>query len=233
MLPDGAALLLDLDGTLIDIAPTPASVVVPPELPPTLRRLRARLRDAVAIVTGRPVNQVEALLGDAPYAVAGEHGAALRFAPGAALMRPELQAVPEGWVEQAERAVAAHPGALLEHKSSGFVLHYRLAPEAGPALRQALLSIVGEAQDQWAVMRAHMAWEVKPRGVDKGTAVAALLERPPFAGRVPVYVGDDVTDEDGMRAARHAGGMGLRVQDVFGDPAGVRSWLARLANGAA
>jgi trehalose 6-phosphate phosphatase len=232
-MPDGAALLLDLDGTLIDIAPTPDSVIVPPELPPTLRRLRGRLRDAVAIVTGRPVNQVEALLGDAPYAVAGEHGAALRFAPGAALVRTELRAVPEGWVAQAERAIAAHPGALLEHKSSGFVLHYRLAPEAGPALRQALLSIVGEAEDRWVVMRAHMAWELKPRGVDKGTAVAALLEHPPFAGRVPVYVGDDVTDEDGMRAARHAGGMGLRVQDVFGDPAGVRSWLGRLADGAA
>jgi trehalose 6-phosphate phosphatase len=74
-----------------------------------------------------------------------------------------------------------------------------------------------------------MAFEVKPRGADKGTAVAALLAQPPFAGRVPVYVGDDVTDEDAIRAACAAGGFGLRVAEVFGDAAGVRAWLARLA----
>jgi trehalose 6-phosphate phosphatase len=78
---------------------------------------------------------------------------------------------------------------------------------------------------------ASMAWEVRPRGVTKATAVRALLAAPPFAGRAPVFVGDDVTDEDGMRAAREAGGFGLRVQESFGDAAGVRAWLAGLAAG--
>ena len=96
-LPDNAALLLDLDGTVLDFAPTPDSVIVPPGLIAALLGLRARLGDAVAVVSGRPVAQVDALLCDAAYAVAGEHGAALRPSPGAAVLRPALPAVPADW----------------------------------------------------------------------------------------------------------------------------------------
>ena len=81
----------------------------------------------------------------------------------------------------------------------------------------------------FTVMASSMAWEVKPGGIDKGGAVTALMARPPFLGRTPVYIGDDVTDEDGMRAARALGGLGWRVQDAFGDPAGVRAWLRKQA----
>ena len=228
-LPARAALLLDLDGTLLDIAPTPAAVVVPPDLPATLRRLRAALDGALAVVSGRPVEQIEALLGDAPCAVAGEHGGAIRHHPGAALERPDLPALPPSWTEQAGRIAALYRGVLLERKAHGFVLHYRLDPAAGPALHRAILSILeraGEAGAAFAVTPAHMAWELRPRGADKGRAVRSLMARPPFAGRVPVYVGDDVTDEDGMAAARDLGGIGLRVQEAFGDAAGVRAWLA-------
>ncbi len=228
-LPARAALFLDLDGTLIDIAPTPDSVVVPPELLPNLRAIRGRLGDALAVVSGRPIEQIDQLLGDTPFAVAGEHGGAIRREPGGPIERIELPSVPDEWVERAREVVARHPGAMLERKARGFVLHYRQAPQAGEALREALRSILDSAQDRYVVLPAHMAWEVKARGTDKGTAVASLLARDPFAGRVPVYVGDDVTDEDGMRAARSAGGHGLRVQDVFVDAAGVRAWLAKLA----
>jgi trehalose 6-phosphate phosphatase len=228
-LPARAALLLDLDGTLLDIAPTPAAVVVPPGLLSALRTLRAALDDAVAVVSGRPVEQIEALLGSVPYAVAGEHGGAIRHAPGAALERPDLPALPPGWLEQAERVVAGTRGVLLERKAHGFVLHYRLAPAAGPALRQALTAILDGEAAEFTVMPVRMAWEVKPCAADKGRAVHRLMARPPFAGRVPVYVGDDVTDEDGMRAARQLGGLGLRGQDRFGDAAGVRAWLGTLA----
>ena len=229
-LPAHAALLLDLDGTLLDIAPTPDSVVVPAELLESLRRLRTLLGDALAVVSGRPIEQVESLLHAVPYAVAGEHGAAIRHAPGAALERPDLPALPAGWLDQAGRVAAGIPGVLLERKAHGFVLHYRLAPAAGPALQQAVLDILGDAAAAFTLMPARMAWEVKPRGADKGRAVSSLMARPPFAGRVPVYVGDDVTDEDGMRVARELGGLGLRVQDSFIDPAGVRAWLAALAH---
>jgi trehalose 6-phosphate phosphatase len=227
-LPENAALLLDLDGTLLDIAPTPSAVVVDPALPDVLRSLRARLEGALAVVTGRPVEQVDHLLDGVPYAIAGEHGATIRHAPDGALESPPLPTPPEMWLEQASNVASGYPGVLLERKSHGFVLHFRQEPQAGPALRQALLAIA-DGDAGFGVMPAHMAWELKPRAADKGTAVHSLMARSPFAGRVPVYVGDDVTDEDGMRAARHLGGVGLRVQDTFGDAAGVRAWLVGLA----
>ena len=226
-LPERAALLLDCDGTLLDLAPTPSEVVVPPGLPDTLRAIRRLLDGALAVVTGRPVAQIDALLGDAPYAVAGEHGGAIRHAPSELVEHATLATPPPGWAEAAEAAVRPFPGALVERKARGFVLHYRLAPVAGEALGEAARRIVGGDPD-FAILPAHMAWEVKPRGADKATAVAAVMARAPFAGRVPVYIGDDVTDEDGMRAARALGGIGCRVQEVFVDPSGVRAWLREL-----
>ncbi len=230
-LPPRAALLLDLDGTLLDIAPRPDLVVVPPGLIASLEALRRCLGDAVAVVTGRPVEQVDALLGTAVFAVAGEHGGALRHAPGEALVRPALASAPASWLDAAARVAAAHPGVLLERKTHGFVLHYRLAPEAGPALRGALEALLAPAGAGFALLAARMAWEVRPRGADKGSAVRALLARAPFAGRAPVFVGDDVTDEDGIAAAAALGGTGLRVPEAFGDAAGVRRWLAALTAG--
>ncbi|MGO8762873.1 MAG: trehalose-phosphatase [Desulfobaccales bacterium] len=228
-LPVRAALLLDLDGTLLDIAPTPAAVVVPSGLLDALSTLRDALGGALAVVSGRPVEQVDALLDAAPYAVAGEHGGAIRPAPGAALERLDLPGVPAGWLERAERAAAGTPGVLLERKAHGFALHFRLAPAAGPALHQVVLAMLADGGAEFTVMPGRRVWEVLPRGADKGRAVHALMARPPFAGRVPVYVGDDVTDEDGIRAARELGGLGLKVQDRFGDAAGVREWLGILA----
>ena len=228
-LPAETALLLDLDGTLLDIAPTPASVVVPPALGPALRRLRAFLGDALAIVTGRPIEQVDVLLDDLPYAVAGEHGGAIRHAPGAAIERFPLPSPPASWIAAAARLAAAHPGAMLERKERGFVVHYRAVPAAGPQLGAALSAVVAEHAAAFQLMSASMAWEVRPRGADKGTAVAGLMRQSPFASRRPLFIGDDVTDEDGIRAAQALGGEGLRVPEHFGDAAGVRSWLQRLA----
>ena len=229
--PGRAAFLLDLDGTLIDIAPAPDLVVVPADLPPTLRWLRALCGDALAVVTGRPLTQVDQLLGDVPYAVAGEHGTAIRPAPGAAPVWVPLPDPPALWRAEAERLAARHPGVLVESKRHGFVLHYRQAPEAGEALHAALSALVREQADAFHLLAAKMAWEVRPAGTDKGSAVEALMRAAPFAGRLPIFIGDDVTDEDGMRAAEAVGGLGLRVPDLFGDAAGVRRWLARLAGG--
>ena len=228
-LPHETALLLDLDGTLLDIAPAPDLVRVPDGLADTLQRLRNHLGGALAVVTGRPIAQVDALLPGVPYAVAGEHGGAIRHAPGAPILRASLPDPPVEWVVAAAGIVEAHPGAMLEQKQRGFVFHYRAAPALGPALRDAALALIAPGRDRFGLMEASMAWEVRPRGVDKGSAVAALMAEAPFAGRRPVFIGDDVTDEDGMRAARAMGGAGLRVQDAFGTPDGVRAWLARCA----
>jgi trehalose 6-phosphate phosphatase len=226
---DRAALLLDLDGTLLDLAPHPDAVVVPPELHKVLRALRRLMGDAVAVVTGRPIETVDTLLGDAVFAVAGEHGGAIRHAPGEAVQRPLLPSPPRAWLVAAEQLAADHPGALLEHKKRGFALHYRAAPHAGQSLHEALVRLLA-GSSEFELLPAHMLWEVRPRGTDKGKAIAGLMDRAPFRGRLPVFVGDDVTDEDGITAAAALGGVGLRVQDAFGDAAGVRAWLQRIAS---
>ena len=224
-----AAFLLDLDGTLLDIAPAPDQVVVAPGLADDLRRLRSLCGDALAIVTGRPVAQVDALLGDVPFAVAGEHGTAIRHTPESPVRVLAMPAVPQHWLSLGSRLADQHPGTMLERKAHGLVLHYRAAPSAGQALHDALRSLLAETPGTHVLMAAKMAWEIRPAGADKATAVHALMQHAPFAGRIPIFVGDDITDEDGMREARAQGGIGLRVPDVFGEPSDVRAWIARLA----
>ncbi len=223
------ALLLDLDGTLLDLAPAPAEVQVPPELPDLLGRLDFRLGGALALVSGRTIEAITALLPGLGVAVAGEHGAALRCRSWLPIERAPLPELPGRWREAARGLAAAYPGLFLEEKPHGLVLHFRCAEGAGPALGTALEGLLAASGEPFVLVPAAMAWEIRPRGVDKGTAVHALLARRPFAGRLPVFVGDDVTDEDGMRAARDLGGFGLRVAPTFGDAAGVRGWLGRLA----
>lgn len=227
--PDRAALLLDMDGTLLDIAPTPDLVRVPAGLAQALSRVREALGGALAIITGRPIEQVDGLFPAVPYAVAGEHGGAIRPAPGAEIIRPGLPVPPAHWAIEAAKLVEAHPGALLEQKQRGFVLHFRAVPQAGPALLAAAEALVGPHVDQFQIMPAAMAWEIRPRGADKGTAVQALCAEAPFAGRSPVFIGDDVTDEDAIAAARTLGGAGMRVDEAFGSPEGVRRWLHEAA----
>jgi trehalose 6-phosphate phosphatase len=222
------ALLLDMDGTLIDLAPTPESVVVEPGLTEALSTLRDSLGGALAVVTGRPIETVDRLLGAAPGAVAGEHGGAVRHSAGGPVERPDLPTPPDAWLIAAAALAEAFPGAILERKARGFALHYRLAEAAGPVFHAVLRALV-DSHPGFQLLPAHMLWEVRPLGADKGDAVVRLMERAPFKGRLPVFIGDDVTDEDGMRASRRLGGAGFRVDAAFGDPDGVRAWLAQSA----
>ena len=223
-----AALLLDLDGTLLDFAPTPGTVVVPSDLPDTLRTIRDQLGGALAVVTGRTIDVIDKLLSDVPHGVAGEHGGAVRPSPGAALQRADLQPPPRSWLKRAAMLEAAHPGTRFEQKPRGFTVHFRLAPEVGPAIHAALSEMVAESGD-FHLLSGQMMWEIRPRGVDKGHGVERLMQHAPFRGRVPVFIGDDVTDEDGLRVARAMGGAGLWVPDLFGNAAGVRAWLKATA----
>lgn len=225
---DRAALMLDMDGTLVELAPTPDAVVVPPGLPETLVTLRDTLGGALAIVTGRPIETVDRLFQDAPGAVAGEHGGAIRRSFTSPVERPPLPAPPDAWLQEAEQLVARFPGALLERKARGFALHYRLAPEAETVFYAAMRAMV-ESDPHFQLLPSHKLWEIRPVGADKGGAVLQLMQCPPFAGRIPVFIGDDVTDEDGMREARKLGGAGFRVDAAFTDPEGVRAWLRRSA----
>ncbi|MGH7122461.1 MAG: trehalose-phosphatase [Acetobacteraceae bacterium] len=222
------ALLLDIDGTLLELAPAPSEVLVPPDLPDLLHDLAARLDGALALISGRRIEEIDALFPGLGIAVAGEHGAALRRAPDRPVERLELPRVPPILRAAARELAAAYPGVLLEEKPSGFVLHFRRAEAAGRALGAALDSMIGGSGAGFVVAPAIMAWEVRPAGVDKGAAVHALLERAPYAGRIPLFVGDDATDDDAIRAARALGGFGFQVGSTFGTAASVRVWLRSL-----
>ncbi|WP_235907531.1 trehalose-phosphatase [Siccirubricoccus phaeus] len=223
------ALFLDFDGTLVEIAERPDAIRVPEDLPKLLHRLAAALDGALAIVSGRPLGDLIHYL-PVPLPLAGEHGAALRPVPEEPPLRPDLPQPPAAWRARADALVAEYPGTLLEPKAHGFVLHYRQAPEAGAPAHALMASLVAEDPAAFTLLEAHMAWEIRPRGPSKASAVRALMAAPPFAGRTPLFIGDDVTDEEGMRACRELGGQGWRLQEAFGTPAELRRWLARALN---
>ena len=208
-------------------------MVVPPALIASLEALRRRLGDAVAVVTGRTVEQVDALLGTAVFAVAGEHGGALRHAPGRRWCGRIWQArLLRGWTRRrgSRRRIRA---CCWNARRTASCCTIAPCPRPARLLRVALEALLAPAGTAFTLLPARMAWEVRPRGADKGSAVRALMARAPFAGRAPVFVGDDITDEDGIAAAAALGGIGLRVPEAFGDAAGVRRWLAGLAAGKA
>lgn len=222
------ALFLDLDGTLLDIAPTPDSARAPPPLLADLARASHMLRGALAIVTGRSLSVLDALLAPLHLAAAGEHGAEIRYPDGT--IAAAGRQLPREWLEAMARVAAESDGVVLERKRFGAVLHYRQAPAAEARIAVLARALVATAPDSFEVLPARMAFEIRGRGVNKGLAVEKLMPDPAFRGRLPVFVGDDVTDEDGMQVARALGGLGLRVDASFRDgPAGVRRWLAEFA----
>jgi trehalose 6-phosphate phosphatase len=203
-------------------------VQVQPGLPRLLQRLATGLNGALAIVSGRPLRDLDHFL-PVPIVKVGDHGATLRPVPGQPSESPDLPGAPGAWRERAATLLERFPGTLIEDKEHGFVVHYRLAPAAGPEAKALLDELVAEAPGAFTLLEARMAWEVRPLGASKGTAVRSLMNRAPFAGRRPVFIGDDVTDEEGMAVAREFGGLGLRLQDAFGEPEALRDWLALCA----
>lgn len=221
------ALFLDFDGTLVDLAPRPDLVAVPADLPAVLTGVAKKLDGAVAIVSGRALAVIDSFL--APYAdsAGAEHGAVIRRAD-RSLDEMATSGVPPEWIARLETAASAGQGLVMERKPRSVVLHYRLAPEKRDDARAVVEALPGLEASGFGVLAGHMAFEVKPRSVSKRRAVAVLMETPPFAGRRPVFIGDDVTDEDGIAMACALGGFGMRVADDFGgSPANVRAWLKR------
>ena len=224
------ALFLDLDGTLIDLAPTPASVVVPEGLIDNLRRLQDRLGGAVAIVSGRPLEDVDRLLAPLLLPVAGNHGASARLPDGTTQALAPVTPLPPDWIPRVQAASASWPGTIVEPKPYSLALHYRLAPERERDVFDLATTLAAERPDDYEILKAHYAYELRPRQASKGLAIERLMELPPFRGRFPVFIGDDVTDESGRAAARRLGGIGLDVAPSFGGSAArVREWLASAA----
>lgn len=204
----GASLFLDFDGTLVDIAPRPDAVEVTKELRGLLGLLHDRLGGRVAVLSGRPASELELLLDPVPLAVGGHHGLETRAA-GTVLRSAERPAVLDSLVEELRGLEASHPGVLVEEKPLGVALHYRQAPDAEEACREAM---TGAAERSGLELQpGKMVFELKPRGANKGDALKALMRRPPFTGSRPLFLGDDLTDEPGFEAAQALGGDGVII----------------------
>jgi trehalose 6-phosphate phosphatase len=230
-----SAFLLDIDGTIIDIAPTPDAVRVPPALRDVLARLMDRTGGAVALVSGRSVRDIDHLFDPLRLTVVGGHGAEFRLISGAKLKTPG--AVPLLPELRSRLAAIAGGGVLAEDKGYAVALHYRLVPDKEKLVRDAVAKICAEP---WPmpieIMPGKAVVEVKRAGFSKATGVRELMSHLPFAGRYPIFIGDDTTDESVFAIMPELDGIafsvGRRVAGVvnyFESPAEVRDWLARMA----
>ncbi len=207
-LSENSALFVDFDGTLAEIAPRPDAVALPAGMVQLLATLHTRLGGALAVVTGRPIAQLDAFLAPLRLPTAGLHGAERRSASGAVTRLPEadLQQVVIGL----QALAALHTGLLVEPKPGAVALHYRLAPDCEGLARQAMQAALQRLPGM-VLMHGKMVIEMKPAEASKGRAIEAFMAEPPFTGRRPLFAGDDITDESGFAVVQAAGGIGIKV----------------------
>lgn len=229
------ALLLDVDGTLVDIAPRPDEVHVPDDLCRALERLLERGGGALALVSGRPIHDLDRLFAPLRLPVVGGHGAELRVRAGE-IISP-VEPLPSALRAALARSQDFDPGIVVEDKGYSVGLHYRNAPQAKERLRAHVAAVRAEfAGEATEVLPGKALFEVKRPGVNKGNGVRQLMNHPPFAGRKPVFIGDDVTDEAVFAILPELDGVGLSVSHrfegvagTFHSPGEVRRALKRLA----
>ena len=207
--PPEPAVFLDLDGTLIEIAQRPDEVTRSARLDALLARLPAVASNAVAIVSGRTVSDLDRLLAPHRLPVAGIHGMERRRADGRVIRVPVALNWMQGAHDAMDRFAEMHPGLLLENKGASLALHYRSRPELEDTVRQ----FVAELNLPMTTERlqGRKVVEVKPRQMNKGAAIRAFMSEPPFAGRTPVFAGDDVTDESGFATVNELRGVSVKV----------------------
>ncbi len=225
-----AALFLDFDGTIAAFASRPDGVTVDEQLLMLLGRLFTRQGGALALVTGRSLASLDAMLVSARYAGAGLHGLEWRVASGKTISSANPVGARRYAVALRER-FRADPRLVIEDKGATVAIHWRQAPERAEECVAAMREIV--ASPEFEILLGHFVAEARPRGADKGSALRALSTHPPFKGRRPVFVGDDRTDEDGFFAAQELGGHGVKVgpgttiaRYRIATVTGVRDWLA-------
>lgn len=233
----GAALFLDVDGTLLEIAPRSNLVQVPPALPRLLGELAAERGGALALVSGRPLAELDRLFRPWRGAAAGVHGSERRRADGSLANRADPAAAAALDLIRPRLAALARAGdgLVVEDKRRSLALHYRGAPERADEILAVAAAMHRDAGPPLRLIRGKMVIEFQPRGADKGAAIAAFMGEPPFLGRAAVFVGDDVTDEDGFAEIERRGGTTIRVgppaetraRYSLPSAASVLAWLAR------
>jgi trehalose 6-phosphate phosphatase len=237
----GAAWFLDFDGTLVDLAATPGQVRVEAEVVDMVRELERASRGAVALISGRRIEDIDRLFEPLRLSVAGQHGAERRGA-GGRVRRSSANSREIGAMHGILRAwVAERPGLLLEYKGSTLAVHYRHAPELAAQVGAFMQELAARSGGSYCLQGGKMVFEIRPAGLDKGSAVLAFMREPPFAGRIPVCVGDDITDESAFAAVLGLGGTAVKVGE--GDSiapwrlqgvAEVHAWIrSSIAEGAA
>lgn len=233
--PTSIALLLDVDGTLIDIAPSPFEVDVPDALKASLIRLYQLTGGALALVSGRPIRDIDTLFAPFKLPAIGGHGAEIRISENAPVSR--IADLPEEMRRHLTDAATPGSGVEVEDKGYSVALHYRKAPDHEDRLRaHVAASRAAFPAEDTEMLPGKAMFEVKRPGVNKGDGVRELMMHPPFAGRVPVFIGDDVTDEAVFAVLPGLGGKGFSVgrqfaglSGIFETPAEVRCALQRLA----
>jgi trehalose 6-phosphate phosphatase len=228
-------LFLDVDGTLVELTDSPFDAHASGDLTVLLRTVSERLGGALALVSGRSIAYLDALFAPLRLPSAGLHGVERRKATG------DMQGASfdDSRLDTARAALATlvhdHPGTLLEDKGRTIGVHYRLAPQFEPVVREGVAAVTAALGARYHVQAGNMMLEIKPCGFNKGHAITAFLQESPFSGRTPVFAGDDLTDLDGFRAVEAAGGISIGVGDrvqgssQLANPTAVRAWLEGIA----
>jgi trehalose 6-phosphate phosphatase len=231
------ALLLDVDGTVLDIAATPDGVVVPGALASTLRDLLARFGGAVALVSGRTIATLDRLFAPLKLPAIGGHGAEMRLSGDGPISKPQPAPLSARLRRKLHALAGIDPRLLVEDKLHSVAVHYRLALQREDLLKQEVEAIVAaDHESEVESLFGKAVIEVKPKHFNKGTAVIELMTCQPFAGRTPLFIGDDTTDETVFAILSEVAGYGFSVgrdmpgtDGVFGSPHAVRTWLAALS----
>jgi trehalose 6-phosphate phosphatase len=229
-------LFLDVDGTLIELTDTPSQTQADPEIKSLLREVAERLGGAVALVSGRTIETLDALFAPLRLPAAGLHGVERRKASGATQGVNFVDTQLDSARAAIKSLVDAHPGTLMEDKQRTIAIHFRMAPQFEEVLRQSIIDIAKPLGKNYHIQHGKMLFEIKPLGFNKASAIKAFLDEPPFNGRLPVFIGDDLTDQDGFAIVEARGGISIavgdRVQGQFrlADVAAVRDWLKGIAS---
>lgn len=205
------AIFTDFDGTLVELAETPDGVDVPDTLAHQLGQTAREMDLAFAVLTGREIAEIDKFLTPLVLPVAGAHGTQRRRADGVVeAIDPASLSGAQAIARAMEPLMTAHPDLILETKQGAVAVHYRQAQELKDVVRQAMQAAVDE-NDHFSLVPGKMVFEARPRGASKGDALRAFMLEEPFIGRTPVFIGDDVTDEDGFIAAQDLGGVGIKL----------------------